>query len=100
MRISAARSTRMLSSATPALRSRERPSVSSAASATAIEVKSAVAPSGVMMLRDVSKAKGAAKKPSAEAAPEAGGTRISLMPKIRATRAACAGPAPPKATMA
>ena len=33
-------------------------------------------------------------------APEAGGTITSPIPRILATRAACAGPAPPKATIA
>ena len=32
--------------------------------------------------------------------PEAGGTITSRMPSLRATRAACSGPAPPMATMA
>ena len=43
---------------------------------------------------------GAARKPSAEAAPEAGGTTSSAIPSARATSAAWAGPAPPKPTMA
>jgi len=48
----------------------------------------------------VSKLAGAARKPTADAAPDAGGTRTCLTPMMRATCAACAGPAPPKAAMA
>ena len=47
-----------------------------------------------------SKLIGATRKPRAAAAPDAGGTMTSPMPRIRATRAACAGPAPPNATIA
>jgi len=47
-----------------------------------------------------SKLTGAARKPSADAAPEAGGTMTSATPRIRATQAACAGPAPPNPTIA
>ena len=50
--------------------------------------------------RNVSKDSGAVRKPSAEAAPEAGGTITSRTPSARATPAAKAGPAPPKPTIA
>ena len=51
-------------------------------------------------LRTCSNDSGAARKPSADAAPDAGGISTCCTPSTRATSAACAGPAPPKPTMA
>ncbi len=98
-RISARRVTVTASGATPAPASISRPRASSSPRTlfTAAQSSSSRTPGRD---RANSKLTGATRKPRADAAPEAGGTMTSRMPRMRATRAAWAGPAPPKATMA
>ena len=79
-----------------------RACVSAASSFSTASMRAATpgSSSRIGWLRTCSKLSGAARKPNAEAAPEAGGISTSRTPRMRATPAAWAGPAPPKPTMA
>src|SRR5579884_2261989 len=98
-RISARRTHTISPAGTPPSASSARPrsSIAAYSASTALQSNSSRRP-GREWTR--SKLVGATRKPRADATPEAGGTMISRAPRVRATREAWAGPAPPNAIRA